>query len=132
MLRLVHPASAGNERTPPPRRRGFPAVSLSLTEEEARHVRAAIRGAARTYGSLRRLAEALGVEPGVLTKKSLPHPGLALALARVTKLSLDAMLAGKLTDAGTCHACGAPKGAFGGTTSSHASQRGSDPNRSTP
>jgi hypothetical protein len=92
MLRLVHPAPAGNDGPRPPRRRGTRASSLSLTEDEARHVRAAIRGAARTYGSLAALARVIGVWSEVLTKKSVPHPGLVFAVARIAGLSVDAML----------------------------------------
>lgn len=110
MLRLVHPPPAGQGSGAPTRRRGGPAPSLSLTPDEARAVRTAIRGAARTFGSLRKLAAAIGVGPAVLTKKTRPDPGLALAVARVAGLSLDAMLAGRLTDAGTCPACGAKRG----------------------
>lgn len=108
MLRLVHPAPAGNGTAPS--RRHYPSPLLFLTDDEASHVRAAIRGAARTFGSLTRLAEALGVTPSVLTRKRRPHPGLALAVARLTGLSLDAMLAGRLTEVGVCPSCGARRG----------------------
>jgi hypothetical protein len=92
MLRLAHPASAGQGTDPPKRRRGFSAPVLSLTADEARAVRAAARNIARTYGSLRKLAAALGVHPNAFTAKKGPGPGLAIALARVSKMSVDAVL----------------------------------------
>ena len=111
MLRLVHPAPGGQGTDPPRRRKGLPSPSLSLTSDEARNVRTAIRGAARVLGSLVKLARAVGVKPGTLTGKGRPSAGLAVAVSRVAGLSLDAMLAGKLTDAGTCPTCGAKRGA---------------------
>jgi hypothetical protein len=111
MLRLVHPPHEGQGIDPPRRRkRSFPAA-LYLTETEARHVRTAIRGAARVLGGLAKLAAAVGVRPTLLTPRRRPSPGLALAVSRVAGLSLDAMLAGRLVDAGTCPACGAKRGA---------------------
>jgi hypothetical protein len=107
MLRLVHPAPAGNATDPPKRKRG-PAPALSLTAEEARHLRVATRNIARTHGSLRRLAAVLGVQPGTLSRTArLPSAGLAVALARVHGLSIDALLSGKLVQAGSCPTCGA-------------------------
>jgi hypothetical protein len=92
MLRIVHPAPRGQGTDPPKRRKGMPSPALSLTEEEARAVRAAARNLARTYGSLRKLAAALGVTPTSLTRKRAPSAGLAVALARVSKMSVDAVL----------------------------------------
>ena len=108
MLRLVHPALGGQGTDPTKRKRGRPS-SLSFTPEEARNVRLAIRGAARTFGSLAKLARTIGVRPRALHGKRCPGPSVALAVARVAKLSLDAMLAGKLTDAGRCSTCGAKR-----------------------
>jgi hypothetical protein len=102
MLRLVHPDDGSNT---PARRRHYPAVSLYLAEDEARHARAAIRGVAKTYGSLAKLAVALGVRISTLYKKR-PSPGLVLAVARLTGLSVDEMLAGRLVDADRCPSCG--------------------------
>lgn len=105
MLTLVHPAREGQD--PPKRRRGIPAPSLSLTADEARHLRAAIRNIAGAHGGLTRLAAKLGINPGILTRKRRPSAGLAVAVARELRLSVDALLSGKLTTAGTCPACGA-------------------------
>jgi hypothetical protein len=108
MLRLVHPAPAGNVPAPSHHRRS---PALSLTDEEVRHVRAAVRGAARSFGSLQNLAAALGVGRKTLSAKHRPAAGLAVALARLTGLSLDAMLSGRLTEAGVCPACGGKRAA---------------------
>ena len=81
-LTLVHPARDGQD--PPKRRKGLPAPALSLTHDEACAVRAAARNIARTYGSLRKLAAALGVNPTSLTRKDAPSAGLAVALARAS------------------------------------------------
>ena len=50
MLRLVHPATAG--QGPGPSKRRSPSPSLSLTSEEVRHFRAALCNVARAYGSI--------------------------------------------------------------------------------
>jgi hypothetical protein len=60
-------------------------------------------------GSLVKLARAVGVKPSTLTSRKRPSAGLAVAVCRVAGLSFDAMLAGKLTDAGTCPSCGAKR-----------------------
>src|SRR6185437_16742716 len=92
MLRLVHPPQGGNGPPAPARRKGRPSPALFLTLEEARAVRAAARNIARTYGGLAKLAAALGVGRSVFTKRSRPHPGLAIALARVANVSVDSVL----------------------------------------
>jgi hypothetical protein len=94
MLRLLPQPGEGQD--PPKRRRGIPSPLLSLSADEVRHLRAAIRNIARTYGSLAALARTLGVKAGVLTSKTRPHPGLAVALWRLTGVSVEAMLSGKL------------------------------------
>jgi hypothetical protein len=108
MLRLVHPDGGGN--TPARRRRHAPSPALSLTADEARHLRTAIRGIARSFGSLTKLAAAIGVPLGTLAKRRHQSAGLALAVARVAKVSLDVMLSGRLLDAGVCPACGGKRG----------------------
>lgn len=92
MLTLVHPAPEGQD-PPKRRRRGIPAVSLSLTHDEACAVRAAARNIARAqYGSLAQLARALGIRPAILTRKQRPSAGLAVALARVSGMTVDSVL----------------------------------------
>jgi hypothetical protein len=46
---------------------------------------------------------------GIHPKGLAAAPALAVAVARVAKLSLDAMIAGRLTEAGVCIACGGKK-----------------------
>jgi len=55
-------------------------------------VRAAARNIARTFGSLRKLAAVLGVCPTILSRKAPPCAGLAVALARVSGMTVDAVL----------------------------------------
>jgi hypothetical protein len=109
MLRLAHPAGGGQGPDPPTRRKGSRPAALSFSPEEAHNVRTAIRGAARTFGGLAALARKIGVRSNALHGRRMPGPGLALAVARVAGLSLDAMIAGKLTDAGKCPSCGAKR-----------------------
>ena len=98
MLRLAHPAPSGQGTDPPKRRRkGLPSPSLSLSVEEARHLRAACRNVARTFGSFRKLGRALGIDPSILTHKRHPSPGLAVALWRLTGTPIDVLLTGKLS-----------------------------------
>jgi hypothetical protein len=91
-LALVPPPGAA----PSARRRGR-SSALSLTDDEVRHLRAAIRGLARTrYASLAALARAVGVAPAILTRRKRPSPGLAVALARTTGVPVEVLLSGKL------------------------------------
>lgn len=84
--------------TPPPRRpRGIPSPALSLTSDEVRHLRASIRGLAKTrYASLAALARALGVDPGILTRRRRPSPALAVAVWRLTGIPVEVLLSGRL------------------------------------
>jgi hypothetical protein len=116
MLRLVHPPSGGNGTDPPARRKGIRAPSLSLTADETRRVRAAIRNAARAYGSLECLAAAMGVRPGSLrnassSKGRRPSVALAFGVARAIGVHVEAMLSGAMNEAGRCSTCGARAGA---------------------
>ena len=61
MLRLAHPAPRGQGTDPPKRRKYARAPALSFTPEEVRHVRAALRNAARAYGGADVLATVMGV-----------------------------------------------------------------------
>ena len=57
MPRLLHLVGQGQGTDPPARRKGRPSPALSLTDEEARAVRAAARNIARTrFGSPRTTA----------------------------------------------------------------------------
>jgi len=88
-LRAVPPP--GEAPAAPARRRRAPSPALSLSDDEVRTLRAALRGVARTrYGTL--LASALGVKPGVLTRKRRPSPALAVALWRLTGIPVETLL----------------------------------------
>jgi hypothetical protein len=97
-LHVVRPVVPGQVTDPPKRRRrGIPSPSLSLTPDEARCLRASVRGIARTrYGTLAKLAGALGVVPGILTRKRIPSPGLAVAVWRLTGIPVETLLSAKL------------------------------------
>jgi hypothetical protein len=112
MLRLVHPAPAGQGTDPPgARRRRRHAAALSLSAEEIQHLRATIRNTARAYGSLGCLAAVIGVPASTLTpRRKRPSPGLALAVARAAGMSVEAVLGGALSSLGRCSACGSRVG----------------------
>jgi hypothetical protein len=115
MLRLVHPAPGGQGTDPPARRKGARSSALSLTAEEARHVRAALKNMARAYGSMPVLAGILGVPVDTLYNLSKPteRPSgvLVIRLAAAAGISVEAILTGALTSAGRCPACGHRAGA---------------------
>ncbi|MFT3775240.1 MAG: transcriptional regulator [Minicystis sp.] len=103
MLRLVHPAREGQD--PPARRKGAHSPALSLTADEARHVRAALQNARRAFGTWGCLAAAIGCAVGTL-KQSRPGLALAVRVAQAAGVSVEAMLSGALTAAGRCPTCG--------------------------
>jgi hypothetical protein len=91
-LRLVPPPD-----TAPKRRSGARSRALSLTPDEIRHLAAAVRAVARSYGGKAGLARVLGVDPGILNPgRRHPHAGLAVALWRLSGMPLDVILRGKL------------------------------------
>ena len=98
MLTLVQPGDGHRPAVPPP---GCSRASLfSLTADEARHLRAATRNIARVrYGTSSKLADALGVDPSILTRKRAPTPGLAVALWRLTGTPVEELLSAKLAAA---------------------------------
>jgi hypothetical protein len=100
MLKIVHPQRGGQGADPPTRRKRSRAPSLFLTPDEARHLRAATRNIARVrFGSLTKLAAALGVNPQILTRKRAPTPGLAVALWRLTGTTVEELLRPQLVAA---------------------------------
>jgi hypothetical protein len=91
-LQIVQPPGEAPAE-PRRRRKGIPSAALSLTPDAAKHLRAAIRNVARArYGTLVKLARALGVNPNVLTRKRPPGAALAVALWRITGVSVEALL----------------------------------------
>lgn len=105
MLRLVHPASSGQGADPPKRRKGSRSLALSLTADEARHLRAAIKNTARAYGGLAVLAAVIGCTVGALKQR---RPGLAIGVrvAQAAGVSVETILRGALTAVGRCPTCG--------------------------
>ena len=93
-LRLLPPPGEG----PAGRRKGGrQCPALRLTPDEVRHLSAAVRAVARSYGGKAGLARVLGCDPGTLNP-GRKHPGAALAVAlwRLSGLPLDVILRGKL------------------------------------
>ena len=115
-LRLVSPVPEGNGADLPKRRKSARSPSLMLSADEARHVRATLAAAARAYGGMDVLATVLGVRVTTLynatnTRRPSPCGTLAIRLAAAAGLTVEAVLSGKLTEAGTCPTCGAKRGA---------------------
>jgi hypothetical protein len=112
MLRQVHPPPRGGQTTDPPqRRKGARSASLFLTPDEARHTRAAARAAARAYGGADVLAAVLGVPIRKVREATRPNGRpmsgtFAIRLAKVAGLSVEAVITGKLGEAGRCATCG--------------------------
>jgi hypothetical protein len=93
MPRLLHLVGQGQGTDPPRRRKGTPSPALSLTDAEASALRASIRNIARArFGTFAKLAAAIGVRSEFLTRKRRPSAALALAVARVADMSVDAVL----------------------------------------
>jgi hypothetical protein len=84
-LRLVHPAPQGQPTRPS---RGRRSGAFSLTNDEIRHLRIAIRNTARAYCGIDVLADVVGTSPGtfyqalqtVLTQRSPPAVMVGRAL----------------------------------------------------
>jgi len=112
MLRIVHPAPAGQPTRPRKRRR---AVSLLFTPEETQHYRAALRNIARAYGGMTVLAGVVGVPVGTLQQplykaRRRPSAIVALRVAKAAGMHLETLLSGQLSEAGRCKACGSRVG----------------------
>ena len=111
MLRLVHPRPEGQGSRTSKGRRPRPSPSLLLSDEEVRHVRAAVRNTARAYGGIAVLADVMGVPPdtisGVLTSRKHRASGtFAIRLARAAGASVEAILTGAISEATRCTTCG--------------------------
>ncbi len=105
MLRLVHPAPPAQPRP----RKHHPAAALFLTGEEARHAKAALRNLCLRHG-WKALAEAMGVPLVTLhaatSARSRPTLMLYYRAAQAAKVSLEALLSGKVGLADRCPSCG--------------------------
>jgi hypothetical protein len=108
MLRIVHPAPEGQgPRTPKGRRRRD---MHSLTQDERRHLLAALQNLRRAYGTWACLADAMRVPVATLGSACQGSPGLALRAARAGGMSVEAVLTGVLSAAGRCEVCGSRLG----------------------
>lgn len=87
-----------------------PRASRSLTDTEAMRLRAAVRNLRGLYGSLRCLAEVMGVSPKTLGNflygMTGGSPGLALRAAKAAGTPVEQLLGG-LASVGRCPHCGA-------------------------
>jgi hypothetical protein len=84
-----------------------------LNPDEARHVRAALAATARAYGGADVLAAAMGVPVATLHSaagRRCPSGVLAIRLAAAAGMTVEAVLSGKLTEAGRCPSCGSRVG----------------------
>lgn len=112
-LMLVHPRPAGQD--PPPKRPKWKrSEAYSLTDDEVRHLRAALQGLRRKLGGWRAVAEATGIPREAVSQAGIahdgrPHPMIAIKVARAARVSLEALLAGTIHDADVCPACGRKK-----------------------
>ncbi len=111
MLILVHPRPEGQGSGSSKGRRPRPSPALVLSDEEVRHVRAAVRNTARAYGGNAVLAEVMGVPAdtisGVLTSRKHRASGtFAIRLARAAGASVEAILTGAISEATRCNTCG--------------------------
>lgn len=108
-LRLVHPPGQQPPRAP----RGRRSPALSLTADEVRRLRIAIKNTARAYGGLDVLASVCGLshnsmESALYARKHQPSAALALLVARAAGVHLEAILSGQISEInGRCKACGA-------------------------
>jgi hypothetical protein len=83
-----------------------------LTKDEQAHVRAAAAFLRHRCGSLKDLAKALRFTPH--TVRAPASPTLAMRVARLAKVGVDDVLAGRFPAPGTCPHCG--HNASGGDT----------------
>lgn len=110
MLRLVHPAPAGQGPTTS-KPRGGRSPALILTDEEVQHVRAALRNLARAYGTPGCLAMVMGIPVKTLyqvvcPKGRRPSAAMVVLAARAAGTSVEQILSGKIAPVGRCATCG--------------------------
>lgn len=90
---------------------------MRLTDKEQRHVRTAIRFLRIKVGGWQPLADALGLKVDSLVKVVNARgrdvtARLAYGVARLTDVSIDDLLAGRLLSSRTCPHCGHPPDDF--------------------
>jgi hypothetical protein len=82
---------------------------LALTDAEVENVRRALVYLRARAGTAAKLAASLGVKRDLVNRAATyrrPSAGLALAVARFARVSVDDVLAGRFPEAGTCPYCG--------------------------
>lgn len=81
-----------------------------LTQEQRDGVRRAIGALSGRYGSLTKLAKAMGVHSTTVIRAARvtgkPSAGLAVKLAKLAGVPVDDVLSGKFPVAGSCPYCG--------------------------
>lgn len=86
--------------------------SSDLTPDEQRNVKTALRFLAKRHGTMRKLAPPMGVTYAVLAasvqSRRRVSAGIALRAARVARVPLEDVLAGRWPIAGACPHCGQP------------------------
>lgn len=84
-----------------------------LTKEEQAHVRAALEYLRVRFGTWKPLAKALRAEISTIRRVVGEHDeasaSIAVRVARLAGVSIDALLAGKWPDPNTCPHCGQKK-----------------------
>ena len=102
MLRLVHPAPKGQEKS---RSRGK-SPALTPTSNEQDRIYATIRNAARAYGGCDVLASVMGVPVNSVIGRQIRSYAFAVLLSRAAGIPVEQVLSGKPHDAGSCALCG--------------------------
>ena len=112
MLTLVRPRRGG-QGTDPPAPKGRRSPALRLTDTEAMHLRAALRGLRALHGTWTKLAEAMGLSPRLLWNiiggRRHPSPAIALLASRVARTTIERVLSAGPVAADRCPHCGATK-----------------------
>ena len=109
MLRIVHPAPRGQGSGPPKRRKGQRSDAYSLTNDEARNVRRALKNLVFGLGGADVAALVLGVPIDSVygRRKQRPSGTFAIRIAKAAGLPVETILTGKMRLADRCPTCGA-------------------------
>ncbi|WP_437561136.1 transcriptional regulator [Sorangium sp. So ce542] len=105
------PLDGGQGGRVPTRRSYHRSRSLSLTPDETRTLRAALRGLKARLGSWRAVSAAMGgvhvrTLAGVACGIGRGSPALVLLAARVAETTVERILSPGVVEAGKCAACG--------------------------
>jgi len=105
MLRLVHPAPAGQGTRPSSVRRS---PALFPTAEEQARIRTALTNLARAYGGREVLASVMGVSLGAIesTRRNGRSFAIAVLAARAAGVTVEEILSPGVREARCCALCG--------------------------